>query len=295
MGTYTEPVERLRHISELEPKTDIESTDYAQEYGLSRADIPELIRMATDKDFLEEGSSDLDFAATVYALEALIQFKAEEAIEPLLILFKEYHDNDWAMPALARYYSAIGPKTMPVINSLLADSTLDVYARSFAALCFETIGLEHPEARLECIQTLVATLNTEQKEHDLNGFILGHLLHLKAVEALPDVERAYQEERVDLSIVGDWDTFQVEIGVKEPGEEQKRRKALFESGEPLTAESMIEKMVQIAQEQAIRSGTTERISPSTSNYIGSKPFKTQTQKNKAKQAKAARKKNRRKK
>lgn len=39
---------------------------------------------------------------------------------------------------------------------------------------------------------------------DLNGFIVGYLVDLEAVEAAPLMERAFAAGRVDVSIMGDW-------------------------------------------------------------------------------------------
>src|ERR1700692_4470454 len=103
MGTYSAPVDKLLTFRLLDPEVGLEDTDFIKEFGLSTENIPDLIRMATDPDLLQDDDTvcteedNLTLAATVYALVTLKQLKAEEAIEPLLTLFKDYPDNEWAM------------------------------------------------------------------------------------------------------------------------------------------------------------------------------------------------------
>ena len=51
---------------------------------ITREDIPELIRMATDMELNLAASDSLEVWAPVHAWRALGQLKAEEAVEPLL-------------------------------------------------------------------------------------------------------------------------------------------------------------------------------------------------------------------
>jgi hypothetical protein len=47
----------------------------------------------------------------------------------------------------------------------------------------------------------------------LNGFIISFLTDLKAVEAAPVMERAFAADCVDISIQGDWEDTQIELGL----------------------------------------------------------------------------------
>ena len=49
----------------------------------------------------------------------------------------------------------------------------------------------------------------------LNGELVTALAELGAVEAAPLVEQAYKADRVDESVMGDWEDFQVEVGLLE--------------------------------------------------------------------------------
>jgi len=51
-------------------------------------------------------------------------------------------------------------------------------------------------------------------EEHVNGFLIGNLLDLDAVEAASIIEAACDAHRVDLWINGDWEDVQVELGLK---------------------------------------------------------------------------------
>ncbi|HTK08980.1 MAG TPA: hypothetical protein VL485_17555 [Ktedonobacteraceae bacterium] len=179
--------------------------------------------MATDNHLLTGHVSDIEAAGPFHAIQALIQLHAEDAIESLLIFFKDFSDDNWFLDhgylhSLLRYYQEIGLKALPALITLLSDTAQEEYARGYAGECIGAIGQQYPEIRLECIQALVSTLNTpssnNEPTYDLNRFIIDALLDLKAVEALADIEQTYKENRVDTFLVNDWDIFQARMGLK---------------------------------------------------------------------------------
>ncbi|HTK08979.1 MAG TPA: hypothetical protein VL485_17550 [Ktedonobacteraceae bacterium] len=278
MGTYTEPVNQLLHFRELESSFDIEKIDYVTKFGLSRADIPELIRLASDEDFLQEDAESIEAAAPIYALEALTQLHAEEAIEPLLTPLKNHAKDEWVIAALIRFYTTFAARSIPTIRPILFDSTItDPFAKGLAGDIITSIAEQHPETRSECIEVFIAVLNAEPADPELNGEIVQDLITLHAVEAVPTVEKAFQADKVDLVFGSTWEDFQVDMGLKEPDE---TKKSFFQDLDFSSAPSSLEEKPQ---------------HPAPNPYLARKPSTPQAGKNKAKQAKAARKKNRRKK
>jgi hypothetical protein len=55
----------------------------------------------------------------------------------------------------------------------------------------------------------------KQNDETINGFIISFLTDLKAVESAPLVERVFQADAVDLSIQGDYEDWQIELGLLE--------------------------------------------------------------------------------
>ena len=76
------------------------------------------------------------------------------------------------------------------------------------------IGKRHPEARDDCVTALTQGLESfASQDPGLNGFLISSLVDLKAVEAASLMENAYAAGSVDISIVGDWEDAQIELGL----------------------------------------------------------------------------------
>ncbi len=78
----------------------------------------------------------------------------------------------------------------------------------------------HPETRTHCVEFLSEILNRESfpgiEEEDartVRGFSLSSLIDLGAQEAFPAIEAAFKKDFVDLSIAGDLEEVQVELGL----------------------------------------------------------------------------------
>jgi hypothetical protein len=56
-------------------------------------------------------------------------------------------------------------------------------------------------------------LSTHIVDFAVLRFIISSLLNLEAVEAAPVMERAFAADRVDISIPGDWEDAQIELGL----------------------------------------------------------------------------------
>lgn len=57
----------------------------------------------------------------------------------------------------------------------------------------------------------------------LNAFIISYLIDLEAVEAAPLIERAYASDDVDITVVGDWEDAQVDLGLLTARKTQRPR------------------------------------------------------------------------
>lgn len=185
------------------------------ELGFSREDIPDLIRLATDTTLHLADSESLAVWAPIHAWRVLGQLATIEAIEPLLPLLHDLDDSDWAGEELPQVYGMIGPAALAVLTHYLADAEHDVWARILAAHSIERIPAHHPRARSACIAALSQQLEQfRDNDPTLNGFLISYLLDLEAVEEAPLMERALAADCVDLSIAGDWEDVQVELGLK---------------------------------------------------------------------------------
>jgi hypothetical protein len=217
--TYTSPVDKLLTIGEAESVNPDKWPNYL-ELGLGTEHVSDLIRMATDRklrDLEEDEDEDEnpDFWAPIHAIRALGQLHAEAVIQPLVNLLAELKDDEWMFEELPPVFGMIGQVAIPALSAYLADSSHDMYSRAYASNGFIEIAKRYPESREECIAATSKQLETfEENDEELNAFIIGDLLQLKAVETLPLIERAFEADKVDEFIV-DQDDVLVEFGLKE--------------------------------------------------------------------------------
>lgn len=197
--------------------------------GLGPEHVDELIEMATDEELNWADSESLEVWAPVHAWRALGRLRATAAIEPLLHLFHELEDNDWAGEELPVVYGMIGRAAIPALARYLAGTRHGLYPRIAAAHSLEQIGTADPSARDECVAVLSRRLERFAKnDPTLNGFLVSYLVDLQAVEAAPLMKRVFASGNVDPSIRGDWEDIQVELGLKEARETPRPRYSPFQ-------------------------------------------------------------------
>jgi hypothetical protein len=208
---YAAPVDALLRIGEPHGS---KWADYLTQFNLTTADIPELIRMATDSDLNWSESDSLEVWAPVHAWRALGQLKAEAAIVPLIAIFNEMDDSDWFREEMPDVFSLIGPTAIPGLAEFLANPNNLFYSRWMSADVLVKIGQEHPSARDECLGRLVRQLEQYSKNsRDLNGALICALIHLEGSEAAATIEAAFSAKRVDTSMAGDWIDVQRSLGL----------------------------------------------------------------------------------
>lgn len=135
-------------------------------------------------------------------------------------MLPELKDDEWMLEELPSVYGLIGPAAIPALAAYLSDSSHEMYSRSYAANGLVEIGERHPESRSECIAAISKQLEAfEENDYELNAFLISDLSHLKAVETLPLIERAFAADRVDEFVI-DLDDVLVRFGLKEREEVQ---------------------------------------------------------------------------
>jgi len=231
---YHPPVKQLLTLGEL--RRD-DNRDYLA-LGLSLDDVPALIRMATDYQ-LHDGPQDSPVVfAPIHAWRALAKLRAEEAIAPLVGLFPRADDwDDWVSEDLPKVLAQFGATAIEPVAKFLADATRGDWSRVAAAKALGKIGEMHEALRLDCITRLSAQLDrfAEQSE-TLNALLISPLWDLRAVEAMPAIERAFASGRVDESVQGDLEDVQIEFGLKSKREHPSKPNKLTIMGEKFRAE-----------------------------------------------------------
>jgi hypothetical protein len=231
---YSPPVNRLLTLGDC--RRQKAWPDYPAQFGLTAEYIPELIRMATDKELNWGDPDSREVWAPVHAWRALGQLKAEAAINPLIRLFHELEEFDWTGSEMPPVFALIGPVAIPALKNYLANNSYESIYRSTAAICLGEMAQAHPEARNDCVQILADQLAKHKKnDPEFNGFLVHELLTLKAVEAAPVMEQAFAADRVDITINGDWNEVQVALGLKTRAEVPERRISITEFFDPASS------------------------------------------------------------
>jgi hypothetical protein len=214
--SYSPPVDKLLTLGDAR-----DSTAHWPDYlalGLGPEHIPDLIRMATDEKLQWADSESLQVWAPIHARRALGQLHAEAAIEPLagLLHLIDDDDDDWVGEELPDVYGMIGPAAIPALAAYLADASHPLFARVASAHSFAEIGVNHPDARAECVAALTAQLERfAENDPTLNAFLVSYLMDLKAVESASVMERAFAAGQVELPVAGDWEDVQIELGLRQ--------------------------------------------------------------------------------
>ena len=142
------------------------------------------------------------YYAAYHAINLLGELRAPEAIDTILTLRNE--DDDWIDDLLPKSMAQIGRPAIEPIRRALFDPDTSAYGGARVANALELIAERDPEFRDECVGILIERLdadNPREDQYELRGFIIADLAHMRAVEALPSIHRAFDEDLVDLFVV----------------------------------------------------------------------------------------------
>jgi hypothetical protein len=139
---------------------------------------------------------------------------AVEALPAMLRLHEREGESDWVGEDIPIALAHFGPAVLGDLRMYLSQPGNDTWTRVIVARALQLIADEFAEKRADSIAALSAGLELfEQNDETVNGFIISYLADLKAQETAPLVERAFQSGRVDLSIMGDYEEFQIAVGL----------------------------------------------------------------------------------
>jgi hypothetical protein len=213
-SSYGTPLDELLTLGEV--KSGHAWLDYLGKFDFYTLHIPELIRMATDPELNTADPGTGEVWAPLHAWRVLGQMRAVEAVEPLIALFDQYEEDDWLHEDLPEALGLIGPEALPALETHMADSSRAFRPRDSAARAILSIAEHHPKARTACVTALTRQLECQDNDAELNGFLIAYLIDLDAVESAPVMKKVFEADKVDISIVGDWDIVQMELGLKAP-------------------------------------------------------------------------------
>jgi hypothetical protein len=189
--------------------------DYVTEFRLQPAHVPALVEIARKWAENDELSED-EWSAPIHAWRALAQLRAMEVVEPLLAMQNRLDEqgDQWYLEEFHDVFGVIGAPVVTALSEYLADRNNKEFSRISTANGLCQVGKRHPETRPQVVEILANQLaKQEPGVYALNGFLVGYLADLKAVESAEVIERAFAAGVVDEMVWGDWATIREELGV----------------------------------------------------------------------------------
>jgi SEC-C motif/PBS lyase HEAT-like repeat len=208
--------------------------DYTSEFQLDREQAPELLRMACDAALNQGDPESPAIWAPVHAWRALGQLGIAEAVQPLLAFLNMIgEDEDVATEELPIVFGLIGPTALPAIGAFLAAPSRSNSSIRVAASGLGEIALRHPPWRNECLTHLVRLLDQDAPPDDTGkGAVVSTLLDLNAVEAIDAIRLAFRRNTIDISIAGDVEDVEIELGLRRRRSTPAPRYHLLPVGSP---------------------------------------------------------------
>jgi hypothetical protein len=214
IDSYQDPVAKLIYIEE-ETSWGEQWLDYVNQFGLSTADLPELIRLISDGELVDD-DSEIAFDE-IHVLRAVVQIDIETGIKLYIEQLQKFPDNDYLHEELRGIVRHVGATAIAPFTQMLTDATQDERVRGTFANGLEEIGKTHPEFREACVKSLLTQLqNYHAQDGDyLNSTLVSNLIQLKAVEAVDLIEEVFTNRELDEWLTGSWAAVQVSLGLKQ--------------------------------------------------------------------------------
>ncbi len=212
-SSYAPPVDQLLSLGE-ETARQRPWPDYLA-LGLAREHVPELVRMLGDPALQEWDDTPRGFWPVVHAWRALGQLRAEAAVQPLARRLAEADpDDDWTMIDIPVVLGMIGPASLPAARSLAAREDVDPFVHHAALEILGSVARGWPEARDRAVEVLMAFLRRwPEQDPAFNAFAVSALADAGATEAVDLMAEAFAAGAVDFEMAGDWEDVQIEMGL----------------------------------------------------------------------------------
>jgi hypothetical protein len=175
---------------------------------------------------------------------------------PLTTLFAHLDEdiNDWVSEDLPETFGLIGPAAIPALRDFLADATHGEWSRAAASNSLVKIAQCHSPSRDEVIAILCAQLaHFAEQDRNLNACLVADLAaDLRATEAAPIIEQAFAADTVDLTMMGDWEDVQIELGLLDERQTPQRDYLAIEMPEVVETRRMLQSLKEQFQAQSAK-------------------------------------------
>lgn len=197
--------------------------DYSK-YGISSKDIPELISIATDREFMENYEQEEELYGIIHVWRSLGQLKQLSVIDPLLSCFDFYCDfGDIGFTEIPPVMATIGEAIIEPLYKYLKDNKNDQFARVLALECLMELVLRNKHD-LDIFNNIITKLTTylkdpHKEDTDFNGILVSNLIDLNKVhpisnELIDIVRGLFQDKIINPVHVGDVEDFEIYLGIR---------------------------------------------------------------------------------
>lgn len=185
--------------------------------GIGKEHIPDLIDILNlFDDFWEQGPDSPLAWTPMHAWRALGQLQATEALPVMIGLLERLNEQDIVriQEDLPRAIALIGLPAVPVLLEYLLDGQHGLWSRAAVVDALHLVAQNTPQACDQVAAGLALALeNFAANRPVLNGLLIKGLKDLHCSDAAGLVEQAYAAGQVDESICGDWQDYQVAVGL----------------------------------------------------------------------------------
>jgi hypothetical protein len=170
---------------------------------------PDLVRMVFDEGLLSGWPGKARSWAPYHALHMLGYLRAHEHAGKLLALMDR--ENDWLSDRLPVVWGQMGPEAESPLWDYLDDRGHHPEKRALMLVGLKAIAENHPKRRPKIVEELIYRLQ-KAPAHDaeLNAYIVYLFDQMEAVEASEAIDDAFEQDRVDTSIIQWYDVHMLQ-------------------------------------------------------------------------------------
>lgn len=187
--------------------------DYPQQFGLTAAHAPELLHLAVDAELDQCPPSETAAWAPLHAGRAIAQLGYAAALPALCARLT--HPDEYRYRDFPACCEQIGFAALAPLTALLQEHReIKGVARTAVIRALTHCGQQLEELYPHCVRAIATQLQPYARQSpELNSLLVQGLVQLNAVEQADLIQAVLRSGRVDLTLTGDWETIQADLGL----------------------------------------------------------------------------------
>lgn len=196
-----------------EPQDGQKWLDYSK-LGITSSDAKLLVALIKDKEGEFAESEEDDYWVPLHAWRALKPLMPG-GLESLIDGFNLFCEDEWAQDEIPGVIAAARNAAIEPLVDFILNTRNESQARFMAIDALSQVGHTHSFLRAKAIENLSNCVQTlKSTDGAINGFVISHLVDLKAVDTQAVIQAAFAEGRVDMSVSGDLEDVEIGLGLR---------------------------------------------------------------------------------